>query len=149
MHIARLLALVLFMGAAASAQVEKQSAPLAGPVANLETGKSAEETARQPWQIFPDQKPDATVLLSPRGQAGNHNAPFGFPFHPNFDQQTVFIGPGRQSTSDDTCYAIRSYVVARDEKDSDSTHPVSSSTCQLAGKYQLKNVRVPLSSADR
>ena len=39
---------------------------------------------------------------------------------------------------DDICYTIRSYVVARDAKDSDSTHPVKSSTCQPGSRYRLK-----------
>jgi hypothetical protein len=39
---------------------------------------------------------------------------------------------------DDICYTIRSYVVARDSKDSDSTHPVKSSTCQPGSHYRLK-----------
>lgn len=43
---------------------------------------------------------------------------------------------------DATCYSIRSFVVARDDKDSDSTHPVSSSTCQPALKYRLQRVQV-------
>ncbi|MGP0019249.1 MAG: hypothetical protein ACLPHP_11815 [Candidatus Sulfotelmatobacter sp.] len=45
------------------------------------------------------------------------------------------------------CYAIRSYVVARDSKYSDSTHPVSYSTCQPAARYQLKTTEIR--SADR
>ncbi len=43
-------------------------------------------------------------------------------------------------SGDATCYAIRSYVVARDAKDSDSTHPVSYSTCRPAARYALKTV---------
>jgi hypothetical protein len=37
-----------------------------------------------------------------------------------------------------TCYAIRSYVVERDEKDSDSTHLVHTSTCVPANQYGIK-----------
>jgi hypothetical protein len=40
--------------------------------------------------------------------------------------------------SDVTCYTIRTYVVARDSKDSDSTHPAGYSTCQPSAQYQLK-----------
>lgn len=39
----------------------------------------------------------------------------------------------------DTCYAIRSYVVARDSKDSESVHPVGYSTCVPSKKVQLKS----------
>jgi len=43
---------------------------------------------------------------------------------------------------DDICYTMRTYVVARDQKDSDSTHPVRSSTCQPAKRYQLKTTEI-------
>ena len=57
---------------------------------------------------------------------------------------TPELGPGsviypEQLAGGATCYAIRSYVVARDRKNSDSVHPVSSSTCVSANKVQLKN----------
>lgn len=41
-----------------------------------------------------------------------------------------------------TCYTIRGYVVARDSEDSDSTHPVSYSTCQPAERFQLKTTEM-------
>lgn len=49
-------------------------------------------------------------------------------------------GETQKMESEDTvCYFIRSYVVARDNKDSDSTHPVSSSTCQPINRYGLRS----------
>jgi len=39
---------------------------------------------------------------------------------------------------DEICYTLRTYVVARDDKESDSTHRVSSSTCQPGSRYRLK-----------
>ena len=49
---------------------------------------------------------------------------------------------------DDTlCYKIRSYVVARDSKDSDSVHPVGYSTCQPASRYRLKKTQLQTSSS--
>ena len=41
------------------------------------------------------------------------------------------------------CLSIRSYVFARDSKDSDSTHLVRSSTCVPAAKYKVKVVEQP------
>lgn len=35
------------------------------------------------------------------------------------------------------CYSIRSYVVARDSKDSDATHLVGYSTCRPANRYRV------------
>lgn len=48
---------------------------------------------------------------------------------------------------DTTCYTIRSYVVARDSKDSDATHAAGYSTCQPSTRFRLKStvehLRVP------
>ncbi len=43
-----------------------------------------------------------------------------------------------QLMNGNTCYFIRSYLMARDSKDSDSTHLVGTSTCQPARQYGLK-----------
>jgi hypothetical protein len=37
-----------------------------------------------------------------------------------------------------TCYTIRTYRVARESPDSDSTRPAGYSTCQRATRFQLK-----------
>jgi hypothetical protein len=47
------------------------------------------------------------------------------------------------------CLKIRSYVVARDSKNSDSTHPVSYSTCQPSSRYGLKTTEIRTQSIDR
>lgn len=67
-----------------------------------------------------------------------------FPSAPGQDKTTSFlVAPDEAGLltpdADKVCYAIRSYVVARDSKDSDSVHPVSYSTCQPASRYRLKN----------
>lgn len=41
-----------------------------------------------------------------------------------------------------TCFTMRSYVVARDAKKSDSTHFVRYSTCQPANQYRLKSADI-------
>jgi hypothetical protein len=46
----------------------------------------------------------------------------------------------------ESCYAIRSYVVARDEKDSDSTHLVHYSVCQPASRYRLRTAQAEIES---
>jgi hypothetical protein len=55
-------------------------------------------------------------------------------------------GINEESANDNDCLYIRSYVVARDSKDSDSTHPVSYSTCQPARRYGLKTTELKQSS---
>jgi len=68
-----------------------------------------------------------------------------FPGTPNGDKTTFLLTPDDNNvltadglSTDKVCYAIRSYVVARDSKDSDSVHPLSYSTCQPASRYRLK-----------
>ena len=47
------------------------------------------------------------------------------------------------TTPDDSvCYTMRTYVVAKDSKDSDATHPVRYTTCQPSGRYRLKTTEI-------
>jgi len=57
-------------------------------------------------------------------------------FRPNLPVQFA-VGP-KSLPADTLCYAIRSYVVARDSKHSDSVHPVGYTTCVPASRYQLR-----------
>ena len=50
----------------------------------------------------------------------------------------ISLASNEQVATDTVCYKIRSYVVARDSKDSDSVHPVGYSTCQPSSKYRLR-----------
>ena len=52
--------------------------------------------------------------------------------------RTLVMGMDGRMDDDATCYTMRSYVVARDSKHSDSTHLTGYSTCQRASKYRLK-----------
>jgi hypothetical protein len=63
------------------------------------------------------------------------------------DRTHVFVGD--TVWPDSTCYTIRSYVVARDEAGSDSTHPVSYSTCQPGSRYGLKTTELKQNSPSR
>jgi hypothetical protein len=54
-----------------------------------------------------------------------------------------------QPGDDAVCYKIRSYVVARDNKDSDSVHPVRYSTCQPASRYRLRTTQIQTDSSNR
>jgi hypothetical protein len=51
--------------------------------------------------------------------------------------------------TDTTCYTIRSYVVARDSKDSDSTHPAGYSTCRPSDRYHVKTAELRVVVGDR
>ncbi len=49
----------------------------------------------------------------------------------------------QQSLGDDNlCYTIRSYKVARDNPQSDSTHAVGSSTCQPAARFHTHTIEL-------
>jgi hypothetical protein len=65
---------------------------------------------------------------------------------PDADAQ---LGSATRLNADTTCYAIRSYVVARDAKDSDSTHPAGYSTCRPSDRYQVKSADIHLESGPR
>jgi hypothetical protein len=56
--------------------------------------------------------------------------------------------PSNEPETDTTCFAIRSYVVARDSKDSDSTHPAGYSTCRPSDRYKVKGAEIRLESGD-
>ena|SRR5215471_15422651 len=94
--------------------------------------KVSAPNAAEPWRIIPRQwdgsgsnAEEASLdgvpgfLLDGHGHAGRRG--------------TVLTGP-----VDDTCYTLRTYVVARDSKNSDSTHPVRSSTCLPGSRLRLK-----------
>jgi len=63
--------------------------------------------------------------------------------------QPGFVSSDLRPLDDTVCYSIRSYVVARDRKDSDSVHPVGYSTCVPAGKYRLRTTQTQTDSANR
>ncbi len=68
---------------------------------------------------------------------------------PTLQRPMITVLPDGELTTDSICYSIRSYVVARDDKGSDSTHPVSSSNCQPASRYHVKKAQPEPGSADR
>ena len=73
----------------------------------------------EPWRIIPKTPGDQPMnaLIVP-----DHDA---------------VLTPGGIPT-DEFCLAIRSYVVARDSKDSDSVHPAGYTTCVPASRYRLR-----------
>jgi len=145
MPVARLLA-VLLLVSSASAFAQKLGDPFIGSTQAAESSKSAEVTPSEPWRIIPNQPADGAGRgLLNRLRIGQDDEYKVFQFKGDgrspilsLDADTVSRLEG-QLGADTTCYAIRSYVVARDDKDSDSTHPVRSSTCQPASRYRLRN----------
>jgi hypothetical protein len=100
-----------------------------------------------PWKILPN--PVENLKSSPAfgraDSASSENRTFDI--SGNIVPYPLFRGdrfPSQKEASEDSlCYAIRSYVVARDDKDSDTTHPVRYSTCQPSRRYALKTAELP------
>jgi len=57
-------------------------------------------------------------------------------------------GDGSQLERDGVCYTMRTYVVAREDKDSDVTRPVRVTRCLAATKLEFKSAVAPARSED-
>ena len=115
----------------ASAFAQEQSPSATHPNRTAEPEKAAQAAATEPWKLVLNQPPDSRESSLQWLQLD--------PMAVRADAQ-----PG-----DDTlyCYKIRSYVVARDSKDSDSVHPVGYSTCQPASRYRLRKTLIQTDSS--
>jgi hypothetical protein len=152
MPVARLLATLVLVSASAFAQ--KQSDPFTGSTPAAESRRSEQGKPSEPWRIIPNRPADSGRARNAidRLRTDEFKA---FQFKPDghariasYDADSVSRLPG-QLEADTTCYTIRSYVVARDDEDSDSTHPVGSSTCQPTSRYRVKNAQAYPGSSDR
>ena len=79
-------------------------------------------TASEPWRIIPKSDKDKGFVLNT----------------PEMDSQGIAVSPDGPLATDFTCLSIRSYVVKRDSKNSDSVHPAGYSTCVPAKRFRLK-----------
>lgn len=121
MHLVRLLAVGLLTAspisfAQSTAAVSASAAPIGEPKSS--TSLVADST------LPPDAGNLDRTLLN---------------FSPERTDEFV-ITPAGDFGADAFCFKMRSYVVARDSKHSDSTHLVGYSTCQPARRYGLKKV---------
>ena len=150
---ARIALALLFSCSLALAQDRPSSA--ATLPGNGDAGKKAVATAPEPWRLRSSAPAAASVEKNPldRLQIDLFKIdPDGRPFKLEAKTDSSGLGPesllNGQLPDDTTCYAIRSYVVARDSKNSDSTHPVSYSTCQPASRYRLKTADAKAKESD-
>lgn len=100
--------------------------------------------ASEPWRILPSPLQDSYGRRALIARAERYE-PDGYEIDTSgmiVPPHRFYVEPLADSTDDKLCFTIRSYVVERDEKDSDSTHPVGSSTCQPARRYALKKVQI-------
>jgi hypothetical protein len=111
------------------------------PAASEKAAVSAE-----PWSISPNIEAKANVPQDPLARLETSQPP-KYKNDQGQDTKTFFLpSPGKgfiispEALADNSCFAIRSYVVARDSKDSDSTHLVAYTTCVPSRKYQVRRV---------
>ena len=148
MTISRLLSAVLLV-CSLSAFAQQQTESLAGQTKTADESKPGEVTFSKPSLLIPKHQLNPEWLQDPpkyetvQDQNGIQ--------HFSAESQTqAFVGPpGVQFLTGGLCYAIRSYVVAHDEKDSDSTHLVKASTCQPARRFHLKSAESREQSINR
>jgi hypothetical protein len=117
----------------------------------------APAASSEPWKFIPNQLANANSGKDPLNhlQIDKYKV-----FRSNTNRRTLLLGPeadagmvlsglGGELDGVTTCLKIRSYVVARDSKDSDSTHPVSYSTCQPSTRYRVRTTEIRSGSVDR
>jgi len=167
MTLARLLATALTIGSAlASAQnrplviagsnnVQPDPGAAAKFFACCTTATPTAASTAEPWKIAPEWHANANTQKTLQGYFPTPNeGDKAFQFNVNLlrrdvEAKLLDAESQHQLEADTTCYAIRSYVVARDAKDSDSTHLVSYSTCLPSERYGVKSAEIRVHSADR
>jgi hypothetical protein len=123
---------------------QQNRAPTAGSVATAGSEKVA--SGSDPWSISPNVEAKANVPQDPLARLETSQPPKYGSDHGQDKKTFFFPSPGKgfviapEALADNSCFAIRSYVMARDSKDSDSTHLVGYMTCVPSGKYQVRTV---------
>jgi hypothetical protein len=155
MTLARLLAAALLICALPALA---QDRPNGGPLfCGVLYGASAEPA--QPWGLFPNPPADLGSRRDPLDQIRLGQYQFSDKFDPHKkpgcsprelkDRAFKIVVPDAQLPDDNTCLTMRSYVVARDSEDSDSTHLVSYTTCQPSARYRVKTTEMRVVTVDR
>lgn len=152
MSSARLLVPLFFL--ACSLFATGQSQPTATPLSKNSYQRNASTfpalqakaaTPSEPWRIIPQkstapQNPMNWIMETP---SSNFKIDNGSALRILPKSETDHIAISLEGNSADaSCFAIRSYVVARDSNDSEATHPVAYSTCQPASRYRLRQTVV-------
>jgi len=137
----------------ASAFAQEQLSSTTSPNRAAEPEKAAQTAATEPWKLVLNQPVDwnagkdrlQQVQIDAYKIDPSRIDPNRRPFR--WGSQINDVVMDRQLGDDTVCYKIRSYVVARDSKDSDSVHPVGYSTCQPASRYRLKKTQIQTGSS--
>jgi hypothetical protein len=124
----RPLMALLLICSAAFAQTQSDSATPANQTAAAKPSAALESDATQETSQF-----KIDHLFDPKLAGRNRNETTL-----NFFSDSKFAITGDPLPGDSYCLKIRSYVVARDSKDSDSVHLVGYTTCVPASRYRLR-----------
>jgi len=155
MTLTRLLAPFMVCSALAFAQQKPSS--VAVPALIADASQSASVVSNEPWKFIPNQPADTLTDKS----SLNYLQIDKYKLVPSKkDARTLLVGPqadagmilsglGEGVDGVTTCLKIRSYVVERDSKNSDSTHPVSYSTCQPSSRYRVRTTEIHMDTVDR
>ncbi len=140
------LALIALLVCSASAFAQTPSS-----LATPDTDRPAKNLPSESWKIG-SQTTDSRTANDPieRMRIDQFRInPKGLPFQQDARADLMTLNLDGQPGDDTTCYAIRSYVVARDSKTSDATHSVGYSTCQPASRYRLRTTELRGGSVNR
>jgi hypothetical protein len=137
MTLARLLAVALLFcclpAFTQDAQAAKDQIPSSG-ISSLNKNSSA--TPSEPWRIIANRSSGLNSDSMDRIRVDQYHFDRG---DVDFRKtRTLVMGMEGPLDGDATCYTMRSYVVERDSKDSDSTHMTGYSTCQPASRFRVK-----------
>ena len=103
-------------------------------LASLGAASAAEQPQPSPYSSASSIKPD---WLNSAGEAIPTDKS-----HPAHERPTLNLrnlgSIHLAEDGDKVCYTMRSYIVARESRGSDSTKPVGYSICQPSSKYELK-----------
>ncbi len=141
-----LLASLLLCSTSAFSQDQKiDTAPMPGnEISSYVTNKDAAVTPSEPWKIILNSPSALSMDSADRIRVDQFSLDQGqvdlLTGKSKSESKTRTLALGLDGRMDDeaTCYTMRSYVVARDSKESESTHLTGYSTCQRASKYRLK-----------
>jgi len=114
-----------------------------------DTGKSVAASSSEPWKILTQSPAQLSLPTAsfPKSPTDRSFDPFLISrseganiLDGNIDPNIVVRGSA--AGADTYCLKIRSYVVARDSKNSDSVHPVGYTTCVPASRFRLRTATV-------
>jgi hypothetical protein len=133
MLISRLLlfsSLVALGAASVSAQSSPEKNPIVAPSTDSEQMNSSDRADLPFLNLRPELDAPNPLDRIRTGEYRPRLNQFGMP-------HVLILGSDGLSQDDTLCYAMRSYKVARDNPQSDSTHAAGYSTCQPATRFHV------------